>query len=65
MGTVNLTVPPQCALMLDANRRVVEDPRLLKQVSGIDAIRLNFISMEDREDDMCDKAIAYWTLAKV
>jgi hypothetical protein len=58
-GTVNLTVPPQCALMLDANRRVAEDPSLLKQVSGIDAIRLKFVSMEERENDICDKALAY------
>jgi hypothetical protein len=59
VGTVNITVPPQCAVMLEANRRVVDDPSLLKQVSGIDALKLGFYSMEDREDNMCDKALAY------
>jgi hypothetical protein len=59
VGTVNITVPPQCAVMLEANRRVAEDPSLLKQVSGIDALKLRFNSLEDREDDMCDNALAY------
>lgn len=60
-GTLTLTVPPGSELMLDANRRVFENPILLKQVSpyGIDVLRLSFISLDDREDHMLERAIDY------
>jgi hypothetical protein len=60
-GTITLTIPPGFALVLDANRRVFENPILLKEISpyGIDVLKLSFISMDDREDNMLERAIGY------
>jgi hypothetical protein len=59
-GNVTVTVPADCALMMDANRRVFENPIVLKEVSpGLGALRMSFMSMEDREDHMVERAMPY------
>jgi hypothetical protein len=59
-GSVSVTVPPNNILLMDANRRVFENPILLKEVSpGLDALKLSFMSMEDREDHMLERAMGY------
>ena len=60
IGNVTVTVPADTALMMDANRRVFENPILLREVSpGLDALRMSFMSMEDREDHMVERAMPY------
>jgi hypothetical protein len=58
-GDVSLTVPPGSVLMLDVNRRVFENPDLLKEVSpnGIDILRMSFMSMDDSEDHLLENAV--------
>jgi hypothetical protein len=60
-GDVTITVPKGQRVLFEANRRVFENPACLTKISpvGIDCIKMGFISLEDREDDMCDKALAY------
>jgi hypothetical protein len=60
-GVVKVQVPAGQRVLFEANRRVFEDPACLNTVSpvGIDAIKLNLISLDDREDDMCDRALSY------
>jgi hypothetical protein len=60
-GDVSLTIPPGYNVVLEANRRLFENPALLKEVSpnGIDLLRLSFTSMDDREDHMLDQAVGY------
>jgi Leucine-rich repeat (LRR) protein len=60
LGDVTVIVPPDYALLMDANRRVFENPILLKEISpGLDALRLSFMAMEDREDHMLERAMPY------
>ncbi|MBU6454609.1 MAG: hypothetical protein KGS72_22760 [Cyanobacteria bacterium REEB67] len=60
-GTVKINVPAGTRVLFEANRRIFEDPTLLNKISpvGIDALKLNLISLDDREDDMCDRALGY------
>jgi hypothetical protein len=60
-GTVSLTIPPGYSLLVDANRRVFENPSLLDEVSpdGIDVLRLSFTSMDDSEDGMLEQALKH------
>jgi hypothetical protein len=60
-GTVKIEVPAGTRVLFEANRRIFEDPTLLNKISpvGIDSLKLNLISLDDREDDMCDHALGY------
>jgi hypothetical protein len=61
IGTVKVTVPDRCYLMFEANRKIFQNPKLLNEISsdGIDLLKLGLISMDDSEDKLCDKALAY------
>ncbi|MFA6211322.1 MAG: hypothetical protein WCT03_14985 [Candidatus Obscuribacterales bacterium] len=61
MGDVTITVPAGQRVIFEANRRVFENPKYLDQISpvGIDGLKLGMISLADREDDMCDAALAH------
>ncbi len=61
MGDVTITVPAGQRVLFEANRRVFENPAYLDQISpvGIDGLKLGMISLADREDDMCDAALAH------
>jgi hypothetical protein len=54
-------VPAGQRVIFEANRRVFENPAYLDQISpvGIDGLKLGMISLADREDDMCDAALAH------
>jgi hypothetical protein len=60
-GDVTIDVPKGARVLFEANRRVFEDPSCLDKISpiGIDSIKMGFISLDDREDDMCNKALAH------
>jgi hypothetical protein len=60
-GDVTIKVPTGSRVLLEANRRIFEDPSCLDKISpaGIDSIKMGFMSMDDREDDMCNKALAH------
>ena len=59
-GNVSITVPPDHVLMMDANRRIFENPILLKEVSpGLDVLRLSFMPMADCEDHMLERAMPF------
>ncbi len=60
-GDVTISVPAGQRVIFEANHRVFENPALLDQISpvGIDGLKLGFISLADREDDMCDAALAH------
>ncbi len=61
MGDVTISVPAGQRVIFEANRRVFENPAYLDQISpvGIDGLKLGMISLADREDDMCDAALAH------
>jgi|JI8StandDraft_1071087.scaffolds.fasta_scaffold00831_4 hypothetical protein len=61
MGDVTVSVPAGQRVIFEANRRVFENPKYLDQISpvGIDGLKLGMISLADREDDMCDAALAH------
>lgn len=61
MGDVTISVPAGQRVIFEANRRVFENPKYLDQISpaGIDGLKLGMISLADREDDMCDAALAH------
>jgi hypothetical protein len=60
-GDVTIKVPKGSRVLFEANRRIFEDPSCLDKISpvGIDSIKMGFMSMDDREDDMCNKALAH------
>lgn len=60
-GDVTISVPAGQRVIFEANRRVFENPNYLDQISpaGIDGLKLGMISLADREDDMCDAALAH------
>ncbi len=60
-GDVKITVPAEHVLQLDTNRRVFENPELLDALpaTGIEMLKLNFISLDDKEDGMCDRALGH------
>ena len=60
-GDVTIAVPTGSRVLFEANRRIFEDPSCLDKISpsGIDSIKMGFMSMDDREDDMCNKALAH------
>ncbi len=61
MGDVTISVPAGQRVIFEANRRVFENPKYLDQISpaGIDGLKLGMISLADREDGMCDAALAH------
>jgi Leucine-rich repeat (LRR) protein len=61
MGDVTVTVPRDNLLILDANRRIFENPALLKMVSpfGIDVLKIRFNSIADNEDNLLDGTFKY------
>ncbi len=61
MGDVTISVPAGQRVIFEANRRVFENPKYLDQISpaGIDCLKLGMISLADREDGMCDAALAH------
>jgi hypothetical protein len=58
-GQVTVTVPAGQQLMLDASRRIIENPLLLNEFSpdGLDILKMSFIAMDEREEGLCDKAL--------
>jgi hypothetical protein len=61
IGTVKVAVPDGYYVMFEANRRVFQNPKVLNEVSpdGIDYLKIGLISMDDSEDQMCNKALSY------
>ena len=61
VGDVTVSVPRGQRVVFEANHRVFENPACLEQISpaGIDGLKLGLISLADREDDMCDAALAH------
>ncbi len=59
-GSVTISLRTGDRVMFEANRRVFEHPDCLSQISpvGLDCVKLSFISLDDREDEMCDRALA-------
>jgi hypothetical protein len=60
-GVVKVTVPPGYALELEPNRRVCDNPALLRQISGngIDILRLSFFGIEEGEENSCNRTLSY------
>jgi hypothetical protein len=60
-GTLSLHVPTGQRVLFEANRRVFENPACLDLVSpeGLDVLRIGLISLDDKEDGMCDKALEH------
>lgn len=60
-GSVTLNVAPNMVLLFAASQYAVLHPKLLNEVtsSGIDAIKISFMSMDFTEDGLCDKALPY------
>ncbi len=60
-GAVTVAVPSTKRILFEANRRVFEDPSCLDKVSpkGLDSVSLTFISLDDREDHMCEAALSH------
>ncbi len=59
--SVTVTVPPNDIVLLSGNQYAALHPALLNEVSreGIDALKISFMSMDEREDGICDKALPY------
>jgi hypothetical protein len=59
--TVTVTVPPNKKILLASNQYAALHPALFNEVSpaGIDALKISFMSMEESEDGICDKALPY------
>ncbi len=60
-GLIKVSVPPGSAIELEPNRRVFDNPALLKEIphSGVDILRLTFYGMEEGEEKICDRALVY------
>jgi hypothetical protein len=60
-GTMTIRVPSGQRVLFEANRRVLENPACLDLVSpqGLDVIKIGGISLDDKEDGMCDKALEH------
>ena len=60
-GTLKVVVPPRHFVLFEANRRVFQDPSLLRKVSpvGVDYLKIALISMDDSEEKLCNRALAY------
>jgi Leucine-rich repeat (LRR) protein len=60
-GTMTIHVPSGQRVLFEANRRVFENPACLDLVSpqGLDVIKIGGISLDDKEDGMCDKALEH------
>jgi hypothetical protein len=59
--TVTVTVPPNTTLLFASNQYAALHPALFNEVSpaGIDAVKISFMSMDEKEDGICDKAMPY------
>jgi hypothetical protein len=60
-GTISLLVSSSSRIVFEFNNRIFENPALLNQVSpsGIDALRVSYISMDENEAGRCDRALQY------
>jgi hypothetical protein len=60
-NAVTATVPPNMILLFASNQYAVMHPTLFNEVSaaGIDAVKFSFMSMDENEDGICDKALPY------
>jgi hypothetical protein len=60
-GTMTVHVPSGQRILFEANRRVFENPACLDLVSpqGLDVIKIGGISLDDKEDGMCDRALEH------
>lgn len=60
-GVIKVSVPAGSAIELEPNRRVFDQPLLLKEIppSGVDILKLNFYGMEEGEENICDRALVY------
>jgi Leucine-rich repeat (LRR) protein len=60
-NAVTATVPPNMILLFASNQYAILHPTLFNEVSaaGIDAVKFSFMSMDENEDGVCDKALPY------
>jgi len=56
-GVVVVNLRPGALCTFDPNRAMYENPRALLSVSpqGIEAIKIHFVSMDPKEDNLCDQ----------
>ena len=69
IGNVKVSVPTGHYILFEANRRIFENPDLLNKINqeGVDVLKIGFMSMDDKEDAMCDRALSHlshWTALK-
>lgn len=60
-GTVTVSVPKNKWLMLELNRKGFENPKCLDSIAaeGLDVLHISFMSMEDSENTLCDRALIH------
>jgi len=58
-GSVTVDVPLGATIMLDINPHCLEHPERLKniQTAGIDRLKIAYLSMDDNDHSLCDKAL--------
>jgi hypothetical protein len=61
IGKVTVRVPKQYFLTFEANRKVVENPKILESVDapGVDCVKLRITSFDQKEDGRCDEALSH------
>jgi hypothetical protein len=58
-GSVTVDVPPGATIMLEINPHCLEHPERLKniQTAGINRLKIAYLSMDDNDHSLCDKAL--------
>lgn len=60
-GVVTLNVPKGYQVIFDANGNVVRNPKILDNldVTGVDAVHIGFIALDEQEEGKSDEAVAH------